>query len=477
MSLAPPQESNYNFTFMLTWIVYFFTFVFFISGCGSSLTKSISLFQPITIEDEIRISRDFRREANKKLRLIRQPEVEGYINRVGRRILSIMGPQPYEYRFFVVENPQLNAFAVPGGSIYLHTGLIERIHNTDELAGVLGHEIIHVKLRHMARLSGPDPVRLIGLLGVLLTAAGSQAGAVGILGQAIATTRQLSYTRAVEQEADNLGVRYMDAAGYDPRGALRFLNIINKEKVLNPVSVPPYLLTHPLTQDRIGSMEVMIRSLGLRPPRQRGLDPIKRVQLFLRLELEEGKDPTDKKKEKLASQSPKDAQHLHFRGLRYYHKTMWDKAREAYEKVRLIEPRSPGLDRDLGRLYTQTGEFHRAHAAFKRSIDTDSREPLNYFYLGELFEKEAQFAEAAGSYLRAHKLSPFWYEPVRRLSLLYGKMNRSGDAYYYLARSHLLQDQDEKALNALKQALKIYGASSLRGQMIQDEMEAITARN
>ncbi len=133
----------------------------------------------MTEDNEARISREFRREAKNHLELVRNPEVNRYIDQVARRILSVMGPQPFEYRFFVIKDSQLNAFAVPGGSIYVHTGLIERVSSTDELAGVLGHEIIHVKSRHIARMSGPDPISLLGLLGVFLAVGGPRRRQLG----------------------------------------------------------------------------------------------------------------------------------------------------------------------------------------------------------------------------------------------------------------------------------------------------------
>ncbi|HEX9880660.1 MAG TPA: M48 family metalloprotease, partial [Candidatus Binatia bacterium] len=116
---------------MLSRLVLFLFLVGIAAGCGFSLRDSVPMFKPVGLEDEIKISRDFRREANANFHLIRQPEVLDYVNHIGRRILSTMGPQPYEYRFFIVENPQLNAFAVPGGSIYINSGLIEAVRSTD----------------------------------------------------------------------------------------------------------------------------------------------------------------------------------------------------------------------------------------------------------------------------------------------------------------------------------------------------------
>jgi len=463
---------------MLSRLVLFLFLVGIAAGCGFSLRDSVPMFKPVGLEDEIKISRDFRREANANFHLIRQPEVLDYVNHIGRRILSTMGPQPYEYRFFIVENPQLNAFAVPGGSIYINSGLIEAVRSTDELASVMAHEIIHVKSRHMARMSGPDPVSLLGLLGAVLAATGSQGAAAASLGPAIAATRQLSYTRALEQEADNLGVKYMNEAGYDPSGSLTFFKHLDEERAMNPIRVPPYLLTHPLTADRIGSAEVMIRSLGPRPAQSRQADSIRRVQFFLHLQLPNGQNrqaaPNGNSK---GANESNNAEALHLRALEYAETGEWEKARETYERVRTLDPHSPGLDRDLGRLYTQTGDFRRGHEAFARAIKSEPRESLNYFYLGELYEKEAQWSEAAGAYLMAHELFPFWPEPARQLGDVYQKMDRLGDSYYYLGRAHLLMDEDEKAMADLERAVAQYDTTSLRRQVIRDEIDAIRAQN
>src|SRR5256885_17199189 len=107
-----------------------------------------------------------------------------------------MGPQFFDYCFFVVEDFQFNAFAVLGGIIYMYSGLIERAKSTDEIAGVLGHEITHIKGHHMARSSGPDAISVLSLLSmVLLARSGSGAQAAGAGGQAGSATRQNAYNQ------------------------------------------------------------------------------------------------------------------------------------------------------------------------------------------------------------------------------------------------------------------------------------------
>src|SRR5439155_25415980 len=128
--------------------------------------------------------------------------------------------------------------------------------STDEIAGVLGHEITHSKGHHMARSSGPDAISILSLLSmVLLGRSGSGAQAAGAVGQAVSATRQIAYSRQLEMEADTLGVRYMAAAGYDPKRSLGFLKTLDQERALSPVDVPPYLMTRPISQERVANME------------------------------------------------------------------------------------------------------------------------------------------------------------------------------------------------------------------------------
>jgi len=444
-------------------------------GCGSYQTPKIPFVQPIAEDEEVRISREFRREAKKHLKLVQNVEAERYVNQVGQRLLSVMGPSPFDYRFFVVENSQLNAFSVPGGSIYMYTGLMERVGSTDELAGVLGHEIIHVKGHHIARMSGPDPASLLALLGIFLGGSG-QAQAAIALGQALSVTRQLSFNRQLEQEADTLGIKYMAEAGYDPKAALGFLRIIDQERVLNPVDIPPYLMSHPMSQERIANAETVIRSLNLKQQKSDLLpDPIKKIQTLARLERNES-DAVIAEYEKQLSRNPESSDALHLLGVAHYYNGRWAKARDYFERTGKLNPKSPGINRDLGRVYAQLEEFRLAHLAFERALTVEPNETLNYLFLGELYEKESNLPEAVGAYLRATNLSPTWAVPAQRLGVVYGKMNRLGDAYYYIGRSHLLSDEDEMAIADFERALKSLGPNSPRGQVVKEELERIRAR-
>jgi predicted Zn-dependent protease len=456
--------------------VWFVVAGFLISGCGQRLSSVLPSVSPPGEDEEVRISREFRREAKKHLKFVTNPEVERYIDRLGQRIVSAGGPQPYDYRFFVVEDNQLNAFAVPGGSIYFYTGLIERAKSTSEIAGVLGHEITHIKGRHMARSSGPDAISVLSLLGmVLLARSGSGAQAAGAVGQAISATRQMAYNRQLELEADTLGARYMAAAGFDPNGALGFLKMLDDERALNPVDVPAYLMTHPITGERVANMQQVIRSLNNVPTKIEDPDPIKKIQLILRAERGDGTVALANYEKRAAAQ-PNNAEAQYLLGLARLYAGQLAEARVNLEQAQKLIPDNPALHRDLGKLYTQLGEMDKAEAEFQRSLELEPKEPLTYLYLGELKEKRNDLRSAAGAYINAQNLAPLWDRPPHQLGIVYGKLDRLGDAYYYLGRSLLLQDEDERAFAAFEKAIKIVGAGSPRGQVMMEELKSLRAR-
>jgi predicted Zn-dependent protease len=447
-----------------------------LSSCGRPLTSALPAIGPPSEDEETKIGREFRREAKKHLKFVSDPEVERYIDRMGRRILAVMGPQSFDYRFFVVEDSQLNAFAVPGGSIYFYTGLIDKAKSSTEIAGVLGHEMVHVKGRHMARSSGPDAISLLSLASLLLaTRSAAGAEAASTVGQAVAATRQIAYSRQLEMEADTLGVRYMAAAGYDPKGSLAFLKTLDQERSLNPIDVPAYMMTHPITQERVANVELVIRSLGKTVPPVEAPDPLKKIQIIIRAERHEG-NAVLADYENLVRQKPNDAEALHLLGFAQQLKGQLARAQQNYEKARQLTPDDPTLQRDLARLYMQTGDFAAAHAAFDRVLALEPQESLNYLFLGDLFEKEGDLRSAAGAYLNASNLSPLWDKPPRQLGIVYGKLGRLGDAYYYLGKSLVLQDEDEKAIANYEKAIKILGENSPRAQLIKEELKTLRAR-
>ena len=188
-------------------------------------------------------------------------EVEDYLNRLGDRLVAAGAGAGLPFQFFGVSDPTLNAFAMPGGNIGVHTGLILAAQSESELAGVLSHEIAHVTQRHIARMVGKQSqtgmLMLASLLVAVLAAKSSaQVTQAAIMtGQAAGLSSQLAYSRDFENEADRLGVQNLAAAGFDVRGMVSFFERLQKNARLYENNAPAYMRTHPLTGDRITEME------------------------------------------------------------------------------------------------------------------------------------------------------------------------------------------------------------------------------
>ncbi|HQX08310.1 MAG TPA: M48 family metalloprotease, partial [Zoogloea sp.] len=201
---------------------------------------------------------------------LRDAEVEDYLSTLGHRLVSAGAGAGLSFEFFGVSDPSLNAFAMPGGKIGVHTGLILAAQAESELAGVLSHEIAHVTQRHIARMVGQQGrsgmLMLASLLVAVLAAKSSaQVSQAAIMaGQAAGISSQLAYSRDFENEADRLGVQNLSAAGFDVRGMASFFERLQKNSRLYENSAPAYLRTHPLTSDRITEMEGRVMQMPYR---------------------------------------------------------------------------------------------------------------------------------------------------------------------------------------------------------------------
>ncbi len=188
-------------------------------------------------------------------------EVIDYITRVGNRLAAHAGDIRQTFNFFLMKDPQINAFALPGGHIGLHTGLITAAQSESEMAGVMGHEIAHVTQRHIARMVSNQQVSQwvsIASLAIAILAARSNtqlAEAAAVAGPALAVQRELNFSRDFEREADRLGLQMLEKAGFDAGGMAIFFERLQRATRLADVGAPAFLRTHPVTYERVSDMQ------------------------------------------------------------------------------------------------------------------------------------------------------------------------------------------------------------------------------
>jgi len=193
--------------------------------------------------------------------LVDDTELTDYLNNLGYRLVASSEGNRQDFEFFVLRDSTLNAFALPGGYIGVHTGLILAAQSESELAAVLAHEIAHVTQHHLARIIAKQEqsmVTTLAALAVAILAARSSpqmANAAMATAQATSIQTQLDFTREHEREADRIGIQTLAQAGFDPRGAVSFFERLQKSSRLYENNAPEYLRTHPITSERIADLQ------------------------------------------------------------------------------------------------------------------------------------------------------------------------------------------------------------------------------
>jgi predicted Zn-dependent protease len=221
-------------------------------------------------QEEQTLGRTIMRDVYTDPRYLDDPEIENYLNQLGYKLVSVSARNQRSFTFFVVDDPSINAFAMPGGNIGVHTGLLLAAQNESELASVIAHEIAHVTQNHLARMVAAQSQSYwptMAALGLALLAARSNpnvASAAIASTQAYSIQNQLNYSRDYEREADRLGYDMLTRAGFDPRAMSEFFERLQRVNRFYDTSAPAYLRTHPLTSDRIADMEARSESAPYR---------------------------------------------------------------------------------------------------------------------------------------------------------------------------------------------------------------------
>jgi predicted Zn-dependent protease len=212
-------------------------------------------------QEEHTLGRTIMRDVYADPRYLDDPEIESYLSQLGYKLVSVSTRNQRDFTFFVVNDPTTNAFALPGGNIGVHTGLLLAAQSESELASVIAHEIAHVTQDHIARMVASQsqsywPTMAALALAILASRSNANVASAAIAStQALSIQNQLNYSRDYEREADRLGYDMLTRAHFDPRGMSGFFNRLQRASRFYDSSAPAYLRTHPLTSERIADME------------------------------------------------------------------------------------------------------------------------------------------------------------------------------------------------------------------------------
>lgn len=221
-------------------------------------TAPAQLFSKPSAQSQIKLGQQAAAELRKKEKVL--PSSDGRVRllrRVGQRLLNTIDKdEPWEYSFDVIESKEVNAFALPGGAVFFYTGLLDKLKTEDELAGVLGHELTHVRREHWARRVGEQQKRNLLLGGLLILGhANNDVASLASLGNSLYT---MQFSRGDENDADIRGFQMMTAAGYNPEGmadVFRMLGSLGGK-------TPEFLSDHPSDKNRVKRIEDLAKKSG-----------------------------------------------------------------------------------------------------------------------------------------------------------------------------------------------------------------------
>jgi predicted Zn-dependent protease len=239
----------------------------FVGGCAMNPVTRQSQFMLISQNEEVQIGEKASKEVKQEYGYYDAlPNLNAYVNTVGEKLVAQCQRRDIIYHFQVVDSPVINAFALPGGYIYVTRGILARMNSEDELAAVLGHELTHVAARHGAAQLSKAYAAQFGVAAISIlnpNIAQSLGGLVDVSLQ----LALLGYSRGLEHQADEYGITYAERAGYNPRGAVKMFHMFETLQEKEPSRMERFLLSHPPTAQRLAYAEKRLVELDRTRPK------------------------------------------------------------------------------------------------------------------------------------------------------------------------------------------------------------------
>ena len=443
--------------FVHVWMISILIFFFL---TGTITPKAYGL----TTEEEKNLGKQVFSEIKKTGTLLNDLSLRGFVDRVGRSLVAEVGSTPFEFRFYVVKSQEPNAFAIPGGYVFVTTGLLVLAESEQEIAGVLSHEIAHVTMRHISQLI--DRSKRINIASMAAMIAGMLLAGGGKGGEAIAATAMaaqqalmLKYTREHEIDADQNSLHYLAKAGYDPNGLLSFMKKISRYSMIAAPKIPAYLTTHPAPDDRIALMENLIQ---IEPKNPNALKTVGNYKWIQTMAFVDEREPlvAVTQFESVVKSDPQDVAGLFGLGLAYRKTGRLDRSIEAFQKALSMVPNEPGLLRELGVSCFLAGKLDQAIDSLEPLRSLPSMEGgqkgnlLTLYYLGRAYQEKGDFSKAADLLQTVRKEAPDFVDVYHSLGSVYGRMGNKGQSHFYFGMYFKLRGDRNSALLHFRTSLE-----------------------
>ena len=404
--------------------------------------------------------------------------VEDYVQRLGQRLLS---PDKYNripFRFFMLQDNSLNAFALPGGFVGVHTGLITATESESELASVMAHEIAHVKLHHIARMyehmGRMQLSTIIGIVASIVLATQSAEAASGAMAATLAGRQQalINYTRDHEKEADDEGMRILAHAGFDPQGMPSLFARMYHDTRYYGSNIPEYLLTHPLTQSRLYYSKANAEHYPYRQV------PDTLLYHLVRARIQEGsfafaKDAQSYFKEQLDKKTYRNRWSAQYGlVLSYLRANQPQAALNTLEPCLTTYPQEPLFHLALAEIYVQKKQVKKAITILQNALSFNPYHKALVLRTSELLTNSEPKAAVA---LLLSKQNHFQYEPYFFEALSKAQAQASHPVQAHLAQASYYEHLYDygSALTQVKLAKNVIGQSPRERKQVDAKMKSI----
>ena len=416
-------------------------------------------FGGVTIKDEKEMGHKFDVMIRSNMGIVEDPEVSLYVNQIVERLVKTLPPQPFNFKAAVILHNALNAFAVPGGYVYVFTGLIMNLEKEEDLAGVLAHELAHVTQHHVAsRLERAQFVTLGSLLLAIAGVAvgGSSGGAIAVGALGAGQSAMLNYSRIDETEADQIGLQYLVAAGYPPQGMVDGFKVLRQKSWMSGANVPTYLSTHPAIGDRINGLQARIQGMG-KSVQGRTQDNKRFARVKTLLWARYGDEQAAQQRF-----SGKDGLSCMGRGIVLARINRVNEANKAFDEALAASPNDPLVLREAGAFHYRKGDMSRADGLLRQAMRLDPRDYMASFFYARMLDETGRQAQAAQYYKEVLRYVPEDAEVHEAYARSLGKTGDSAGAYIHMAYSALYSNNKKQAERYFNQAKALSGKANPR---------------
>jgi predicted Zn-dependent protease len=416
----------------------------------SAVPARAGIFGSFSVKDEAELGKKLNTYIRAHFPLVEDPEVVGYVKSVVDRLAAVLPNIPFTVTTSVVRNDAINAFAAPGGYVYVFTGLLHQFDHESELAGVIAHELAHVTQRHVAgRIEAMQLISIASLAGavagIFLGHSGDRNSAE--VGQALTVgslaggqSAMLAYSRSDEREADQVGMNYLTAAGFPPQGMIKAFEKIRKIRFASGGAFPAYLSTHPDVDERLSYLDGRVAAM---PADLRGRTEddsrFLRVQTLVRARY---LDPAVALPFFSSRPNPTALDHMG-RGIVLAKLSRVPEAKAAFDQALAMAPNDALALREAGKFQFTMGDGDLAARYLQKAVLLNPKDLIALFYYARIMAEKGQVDRAAEYFERVLKTLPDDSEVHAYLGRLKGEHGDLFSGHLHLAYA-AIYDLDKK---------------------------------